>query len=128
MTAPGERSLAHWLSDIVEWSLRIERHIAGLTEAQFAEDPKTQDAVIRCIECIGESAKQILAFKAQLGIEEASSDFFEAYWARNRLAHGYFDVDVSRVWLTATVSVPRLSAHVNAMLIRRTAAGDDEKP
>ena len=126
MTAPEERSLAHWLSDIVEWSLRIEMHIAELTEAQFVGDAKTQDAVIRCIECIGEASKQIMALKTQLGAEETSSDFFEAYWARNRLAHGYFDVDVSRVWLTATESVPRLAFHVNVMLKRRSKAGNNE--
>jgi uncharacterized protein with HEPN domain len=128
MTSFEERSLAHWLRDIVDWSLRIESHIAGLTEAQFVGDPKTQDAVIRCIECIGEASKKIMALKTQLGAEEASSDFFEAYWARNRLAHGYFDVDISRVWVTATESVPRLSSHVSAMLKRRSEAGNNDIP
>jgi uncharacterized protein with HEPN domain len=128
MSALEERGLAHWLSDIVDWSARIESHIAGLTEAQFIGDAKTQDAVIRRIECIGEASKQIMALKTQLGAEEASSDFFEAYWARNRLAHGYFDVDVSRVWLTATESVPRLTSHVKVMLKRRSEAGNNELP
>jgi len=27
---------------------------------------------------------------------------------RNRLIHAYFDVDIERVWLTATQDIPRL--------------------
>jgi uncharacterized protein with HEPN domain len=43
-------------------------------------------------------------------------EFLEAYWARSRFAHGYFDLDMSRVWLTATVSAPKLVTDVEQLL------------
>jgi uncharacterized protein with HEPN domain len=57
--------------------------------------------------------------KEELGIDPENSDFFQAWWARNRLAHGYFDIDARRVWLTATVSVPQLAAQAQAIILER---------
>jgi uncharacterized protein with HEPN domain len=114
-----ERELQHWLQAIVEWSARLEGHISGLDEIQFAADTKTRDAAIRCIECIGEAAKRILARKDELGLDPQSLDFFEAHWTRNRLIHGYFDIDTNRVWLTATISVPRLADRVKSIIQER---------
>jgi uncharacterized protein with HEPN domain len=119
MTPPQDRSLRHRLDDIVEWSARLEAHISGLSEEEFLSDSKTQDAVIRCIICIGEAAKHIMANREQLGIDPKNSDFFQAWWARNRLAHGYFDIDAGRVWLTATASVPQLGAQAKVIIAER---------
>jgi uncharacterized protein with HEPN domain len=124
MSMSKDRDFRHWLYDIIEWSERLERHISGVSESGFTLDVKTQDAVIRCIECIGEASHQVIARKEELGLEPGNSDFFEAYWARNRLAHGYFDIDLSRVWLTATVSVPRLALHVKSIIDRRPEGRD----
>ncbi len=117
MTPASERGLRAWLQDIVEWSARLEGHVADLSEADFLTDAKTQDAVIRCIICIGEAARHIMARKEELGVSADNSDFFEAYWARNRLAHGYFDIDAGRVWLTAISSVPQLSRQTQKLIL-----------
>ena len=39
--------------------LRIQGYASGLSYAQFITDVKTQDAVIRNIEILGEAAKQL---------------------------------------------------------------------
>jgi uncharacterized protein with HEPN domain len=38
---------------------RIQRYVAGLSATAFAVDDKTQDAVLRNIEVIGEAARNI---------------------------------------------------------------------
>lgn len=54
-----KRSVKLYIKDIVEYMERAEDHIKSLTFDQFLKDKKTCDAVIRCIEVIGEAAKNI---------------------------------------------------------------------
>ncbi len=41
---------------------------------------------------------------------------------RNRLVHGYFDIDYKRLWYTATSDVPALHARMTELL-RNQAPG-----
>ena len=121
MTSANDRTVDHWLDDIVPWGARIKGYLAGLNQSEFESDEKTQDAVIRCIECIGEASKHIISHKLELGLEIEIADFQDALWARNRLAHGYFDVELTRVWSTATSSVSALVMKVEAIISKRRA-------
>jgi uncharacterized protein with HEPN domain len=115
--ARNERAVEEWLKDIVHWGDRLAVHLDGMSEQAFLEDARTQDAVARCLECIGEASRQVVASgeARQLpGIE-----FVEAYWTRNRIAHGYYDLNQSRVWATATQSAPNLVSHVRRVLKER---------
>lgn len=116
-----ERTVDHWLEDIVQWGARIESYLVGLSQDEFEADEKTQDAVIRCIECIGEASKHIISYKVETGLEMDVADFQDALWAQNRLAHGYFDVELSRIWITATSSVPALVTKVVSIISARQA-------
>ena len=55
---PGERSESLYLSDILEAIDRILSYTSGGREAFFA-DPRTQDAVARNIEIIGEATRGV---------------------------------------------------------------------
>jgi uncharacterized protein with HEPN domain len=48
-----------YLDDILEAIARIRKYVKGLSESGFLADSKTQDAVIRNLEIIGEAARQI---------------------------------------------------------------------
>ncbi len=45
--------------DIVAFARRAQRHAAGLDKSAFAADERTQDAVIRCLEVVGEAAGRL---------------------------------------------------------------------
>jgi uncharacterized protein with HEPN domain len=110
----GGRDLRQWLQDIVTWERRIAEYLRDMDEEAFSADRRTQDAVIRCLACIGEASRRVLGLAEENlppGVE-----FLQAYWTRNRLVHGYYDVNVQRVWLTATQSAPALAADVKKML------------
>lgn len=55
------RGDADFVSDIRQAIGRIEAYTEGLAYAAFLRDTKTQDAVIRNLEIIGEAAKRLSA-------------------------------------------------------------------
>jgi uncharacterized protein with HEPN domain len=114
MSGPDERGLREWLSDIIAWGERIADHLEGMDESTFAADLKTQDAVIRCLECVGEASRQVVASGHATSFPDV--EVLQAYWTRNRLAHGYYNIDLTRVWLTATESIPSLLINVRGAL------------
>jgi uncharacterized protein with HEPN domain len=70
-------------------------------------------AVIRAIEVIGEAAAKVS--------EESRTAHAEIPWnaisgMRNRLIHGYFDIDAEIVWKTATVEIPTLLPRLLALV------------
>lgn len=48
-----------FLFDVIKSIEEIERHAASMSRADFLKDVKTQDAVIRRLEIIGEAVKNI---------------------------------------------------------------------
>jgi len=108
------RTPRDWLSDIVAWGDQIAVYLEGIDEDAFLVDRLRQDAVVRCIECVGEASRNIL--KDQRSADLLHLELYQAYWARNRVAHGYYDLSMERVWETATVSIPRLVADARSML------------
>jgi uncharacterized protein with HEPN domain len=105
-----KRVLREWLSDILEWGDRMSLYLDTIDEQAFLSDRKTQDAVVRCLECIREASRQIVADGHAQRFPHIQ--FVEAYWTRNRLAHGYYDLNLHRVWKTATESAPKLVEQV----------------
>ncbi len=71
----------------------------------FYANGEKQDAVLRRLEVIGEAAGRI-AHEVQK--ELPSIPFREIRGMRNIIAHDYGEVDLERVWETATVDVPAL--------------------
>lgn len=73
--------------------------------ADFRNDEKTQYAVIRCLEIIGEAAKRIP--------EEFRQGHPDIPWRsmagmRDRLIHGYDVVDSEIVWVTVRDTIPAI--------------------
>ena len=105
------------MQDIVSWGEMLAAHIHRMDETQFLADAKTQHAVSKCVEVIGEAARRAMEIDPELGLRP-DLDFRAAYATRNKLAHGYQDIDGELLWVTATESVPPLVAAVEAFLGR----------
>jgi uncharacterized protein with HEPN domain len=95
------------LEDIVEACARIADYIKGCDQARFAADLKTQDAVVRQFEIIGEAVKTLPEAWCEAG---RSIPWRQIAGFRDVLAHAYFAVEVSIVWDAATVKAPELNA------------------
>ena len=108
-----KRGNREFINDIKEAIERIKEYTKGMGYEQFLKDKKTQDAVVRNIEIIGEAAKNL------------SSDFRRKYshldWKkiagmRDKIIHFYFGVKWDIVWAVIKDKIPTLSEQINNIL------------
>ena len=97
---------------MVEAAGDAARFMAGRTRADLDTDRMLLFALIRCIEIIGEAARQIT--------DETRNRSSDIPWSaiagmRNRLIHAYFDVDAELVWKTVTAELPDLTARLRML-------------
>jgi uncharacterized protein with HEPN domain len=104
------------LHDIVKWGESATRHLGKMDANQFLRDEKTQHAVIKCIESIGEAAKEVLKAVPDFGDKHPDLKLKAAARMRDRLTHGYRDIDLGLVWTTAKTAVPATVAAVKGAL------------
>jgi len=76
----------------------------------FLLDDKTQDAVVRNIEILGEAAKLLS--------DETKRNYPDIPWkditgTRDKLIHDYFGVNIDIVWDIAKNEIPLLSAQLD---------------
>jgi uncharacterized protein with HEPN domain len=93
------------LADIVEACGKIAHYIEGFDATSFLQDAKTQDAVIRQFEIIGEGVK---ALPTAVTASEPSIPWTQIAGFRDVLAHSYFAVDSSVIWDAACHKAPAL--------------------
>lgn len=105
-----------YLEHILEAIERIDRYLADTDEAAFLNDQKTQDAVVRNFEIIGEAAHNIECYHAAFAATHPEVPWSAVYAMRNRVAHGYFKVDLEMVWKTIHADLPELHAQIKRLL------------
>lgn len=109
----GEREYEDYLADILDASEKIAAFVKGMTQTQFRADDKTQFAVVRGLEIIGEAAKKI-PDTARVAYPQVP--WREIAGMRDKLVHDYIGVDAQVVWKTATEDVPEIARLLRASL------------
>lgn len=94
MSKTDKLRVPDYLHHILEAIQRIHRYVENITEAAFLEDTKTQDAVIRNFEIIGEACRNIGHHAPDFAASHPEVPWGIAYEMRNALSHGYFKVDM----------------------------------
>jgi uncharacterized protein with HEPN domain len=82
--------------------------VEGLSKGEFMADRRTQQAVIMSLMTIGEVAARILARHPEFADRHPEVPWRQMRGMRNRLVHGYFEVDLDVVWETTRMALPRL--------------------
>ncbi len=94
-----------YVKHIADSIYAIESYIKGVKKTSFAGDTKTQDAIIRRIEIIGEAAKRIsLSMKKQY----PDIPWREMAGMRDKLIHHYDDIELPILWDTLKEDIPTL--------------------
>lgn len=118
MTRHHPLRTADYLRHIIEAIDNIQSYTAGLDAAGFKLDRKTQDAVIRNLEVIGEACNNVARHDPAFAQRHPTVPWGFAYEMRNALAHGYFKVDLDIVWATITLDLRALRSQLSALLPR----------
>ena len=79
----------------------------------FFADRKTQDAVIRNIEVLGQAVKSI---SAETRAHDGSIPWRQIAGMRDKLIHEYFGVDLALVWDVVERELPSLRPKIRALL------------
>ena len=108
-----KKEIKIFLEDIKGSIERIEEYIRDMSKEHFMEDIRTQDAVIRRLEIIGEAAKNIQ--------EDFRHKYPDIPWKqiagmRDVLIHGYFSVNLERVWVVVKSDLPKFKLKISRIL------------
>lgn len=90
--------------------------VDGLDKAGFLEDKRTQQAVIMSLIIIGEAATKVMDGYAEFTQVHAEVPWRSMRGMRNRIAHGYFDINLDVVWETVQTALPELLKQLPAVL------------
>lgn len=93
------------LLHMIEATEEVLSFIKDTGKEEFAKNRMLILSVIKDIEIIGEAASKI---SEKVKIEYPEIPWKDIIGMRNRLIHGYFDVDINLVWNTANKNLPQL--------------------
>jgi uncharacterized protein with HEPN domain len=110
MSKRGDRE---FLLDIKEAAERILGYVGEMSYESFIADIKTQDAVLRNLEIIGEAIKNI---SKGLKKEHEEIEWKEIAGMRDRVIHQYFGIKWEIVWSVIKDKVPELREKIGEIL------------
>ena len=109
----SERPVRLILQDMLDAIAGIENFIASMTEQDYRNDAKTQAAVERYLEILGEAANKL---PADFYTQNPDIHWHKIISLRNRIIHAYFDVNDSIVWNVITQFLPNLGKDLEKLL------------
>jgi uncharacterized protein with HEPN domain len=107
------RSWQERIADILAAVAEIQVFIAGMSRDQFLADAKTLKAVVADLTILGEAATHVPEDVVQAN---PNIPWPLMRGMRNRIVHGYFQVDPVIVWDTCQNDLPGLVAPLQTLL------------
>jgi uncharacterized protein with HEPN domain len=103
----------NYLLDVLEAARLLQTFVEGVDWDTFENDLMRRAAVMRQLEIMGEAARRLS--------EETRLELSEIPWRqiigmRNRLIHGYDDVDLAIVWDSVQNDLPPLIAQLEQVV------------
>jgi uncharacterized protein with HEPN domain len=108
--------LVDYLSHMLEAVRLAREYVAGISKDDFLQDRRTQQAVVLNLITIGEAASRIVTEHKAFATAHPGIPWAQMRGMRNRMAHGYFDIDLSIVWDTVQSSLPDLDCQLQVLV------------
>lgn len=118
----SKRGDKEYIKDILIACENILIYKEGYDFNMFMTDRKTQDVIVRNIEIIGESVKNI---SETLKEKYPNIEWKEIAKTRDKLIHSYFGIDLDIVWDIINADIPRLKEKIKEIIQKE--GWNDEK-
>ena len=106
MSKRGDREFLYDIREAIE---RIDDYIGEMDYKGFLQDTKTQDAVVRNVEILGEAAKNLSnEFKEKCG----GIHWKDIAGMRDKIIHHYFGIKWDIVWSVVKDKLPELKEKI----------------
>lgn len=101
-----------YLIHIRECLARVAEYTSG-GRSEFMDDTKTQDAVLRNLQIMGESTQRL---SETLKAAHSQVQWRDLAAFRNILVHNYLGMDLAQIWQIITDDLPPFEQQIDAMI------------
>ena len=108
-----KREFIDYINDIMDSIEKIQEFTKNMEFNEFISDDKTNYAIIRCFEIIGEANKSI---PQEIIKNHQTIPLQEMAGIRDKLIHGYFGANLKVVWKTINEDIPDLKLKITQIL------------
>ena len=102
-----------YLQDMMDAITDIELFLANITELEFYKNKEKKYAIVRALEIIGETAKNV---SKELRINHKEVPWRHIVGMRDKLIHWYFGIKWELVWETVKSKIPELKRQLKQIL------------
>ena len=108
------REFLDFVEDILDAMNKAEALLVGVSYSQFETDFRINFAVVRALEIIGEAAKRLP--------DDLRRKYPDIPWKgmagmRDRIIHGYDNVDLQIVWDVVVRDIPQIKPQIELILV-----------
>jgi len=118
--------LVDYLEHIQQALAQAGDYTRDMDKDAFLADLRTQQAVTMNLIIIGEAANKIAAADAAFVCAHPDFPWQGVRGMRNRMAHGYFDINLDIVWDTVRQDFPVLREKVDVLLREQRQEPDEQ--
>ena len=111
----SEHRLPDYLDHMQQAATDACGFVEGLAKEDFLEDKRTQQAVIMSLIIIGEAVTKVMDDYGAFAQTHGQVPWRNMRGMRNRIAHGYFDINLDVVWDTVQTALPELLKQLPAV-------------
>ncbi|MGP1613894.1 MAG: HepT-like ribonuclease domain-containing protein [Pollutimonas bauzanensis] len=104
----NESRLSDYLDHMQQAAMDACGFIKGLSKEAFLADKRTQQAVVMSLIIIGEAAAKVVERHPDFAEQHGEVPWRSMRGMRNRIAHGYFDINLDVVWDTVQTALHEL--------------------
>ena len=104
----SDNRLPEYLEHMRQAASDARAFLDGMNKVDFLADKRTQQAVIMSLVILGEVATKIMDRHPEFADQHPALPWRNIRGMRNRIAHGYFDINLDVVWDTVQTALPNL--------------------
>ena len=110
MSVPSAEELLGHMHEAITQSLT---YVEGWNKSDFLADKRTQQAIILNLIILGEAATKLMDNYPDVCDASPEIEWRAMRGMRNRIAHGYYDIDLDVVWETVRSALPELQRSID---------------